>query len=114
MAKVLITESFFSQIQKRFSARDAELILDLIGSLETHPQKGKALSSVGGILIKEIKYKKYRLYFITDGHVIKFGSEDEIAGLLIKFVSMSEKKDQQKKIDEIKNTLKSMGFEEFK
>jgi len=80
-------------------------------SLGTQPKKGKILSSVEGMIIKELKYNKFRFYFITDGHILKFGTEDELASLLIKFVVMSEKKDQQKKIDEIKNVLNSMGFE---
>lgn len=114
MAKVIITESLFKQIQKKFSAVEAEKIINTIESLEGQPKKGKLLSSVGGVVIKELKYQKYRFYFITDGHIIKFGSEDELANLLIKFVAMSEKKDQQKKIDKIKEVLKSMGFDSFK
>ncbi len=56
---------------------------------------------------------KFRFYYITDGHILKFASEDELAYLIIKFVRLSEKKDQQKIIDEIKNVLGSMGFEGF-
>ena len=78
------------------------------------PTKGKSISSVGGILIKELKYKKFRFYFLTDGQILKFGTEDELASLLIKFVRMSEKKDQQKIIDKIKEVLLSMGFERIK
>ncbi|MFH1915792.1 MAG: hypothetical protein ABIJ21_00870 [Nanoarchaeota archaeon] len=62
------------------------------------------------VVIKEIRYEKYRFYFITDGRILKFGTEDEFAKLLIKFVRMSEKKDQQQIINEIKAILRSMGF----
>ena len=82
-------------------------------SLESSPHKGKALGSVAGIAIKEIKYGKFRFYFITDGHVLKFGTEDELASLLIKFVKMSEKKDQQKVIAQIRHALISFGFEKL-
>ena len=58
-----------------------------------------------------MKYGKYRFYCITDGHVLKFGTEDELAALLIKFVRMSEKKDQQHVIDEVKTVLHSLGFD---
>lgn len=111
MAKVRITESLFRTIQKEFDPHEAELVLDLLGSLETNPHKGKPLGTVGGIVIKEIKHKKYHFYGVTDGHILKFGTSEELANLLIKFVRMSEKKDQQRTIDEVKSILRSFGFE---
>ncbi len=81
--------------------------------MKDNPRKGKNLANVGGILIKEVKYEKFRFYCITDGYILKFGSEEELASLLIKFVRMSEKKNQQKVINEIKKVLQSMGFEGF-
>lgn len=113
MAEVIVTVSLKKEIFKKFKEQSIE-IFELIKSVEKQPKKGKLLSSIGGVVIKELKYQKYRFYFITDGHIIKFGTEDELSTLLIKFVSMSEKKDQQKKIDKIKDVLKSMGFEAFK
>lgn len=110
MARVIITESLFKTIRKRFSISEANLVIDSLESLETNPHKGKTLCTVEGILIKEIKHKKYRFYCVTDRHTLKFGTEDELASLLIKFVRMSEKKDQQKAIDSVKSTLKSLGF----
>ena len=82
-------------------------------SLEENPDKGKMLSSVAGIVVKEIKCGKYKFYFIIDGYMSKFGTEIELSSLIIKFVKMSEKKDQQKVINEIKDVLKSFGFEGF-
>jgi hypothetical protein len=110
MAKVVITASLKEEIYKRFKA-ESEKILLLMKSLETEPHKGKALSHVAEIVIKELKYGSSRFYFITDGRMLKFGTEDELAALLIKFVRMSDKKNQQKTINEIKNALKSMGFD---
>ncbi len=110
MAKVLITSSFKEEIFKKFKALSEEIFLRM-KSLENEPHKGKALGHVAGVVIKELKYEKYRFYFITDGHVLKFGTEDELAALLIKFVRMSDKKNQQKVIDEIKAVLKSLGFD---
>ena len=78
-----------------------------------NPHRGKNLGNVAGIVIKELKHKKYRFYFITDGYRLKVGTEDELANLLIKFVRMSENKDQQKAIESIKSVLKSPGFEGF-
>ena len=110
MAQVIITESLKKDVLKKFKEESVDIFLRM-KSLGTQPKKGKILSSVEGMIIKELKYNKFRFYFITDGHILKFGTEDELASLLIKFVVMSEKKDQQKKIDEIKNVLNSMGFE---
>jgi hypothetical protein len=112
MAKVIITASLKEDILRKFKAKSEEIFLHM-KSLETEPHKGKALTHVAGIVIKELKYENSRFYFITDGNILKFGSEDELARLLIKFIRMSEKKDQQKAIYEIKAVLKSMGFEAF-
>ncbi|MCF7799167.1 hypothetical protein K9M74_04660 [Candidatus Woesearchaeota archaeon] len=113
MAIVRITESLFRQLQKGFPVSQANIILDALITLENNPLKGKSIGQVSGILIKEVKYGKYRFYCITDGHTLKFGTEEELGSLLIKFVRMSEKKDQQKVINEIKKILQSLGFEGF-
>ena len=113
MARVIITKSLFIDIKKKFSRPEANKIFHSFESAGKNPHKGKTLSTVAGIAIKELKYNKYRFYFITDGYVLKVGTEDELANLLIKFVRISEKKNQQKIIDSIKSVLKSMGFEGF-
>ena len=65
--------------------------------------------NVDKIQIKELKYKGFRFYFLVDGFKLKFISQDELNDLLLRFVRMSNKKDQQKTIDEIKNILKITG-----
>lgn len=112
MAKVIITASLKAEVFKKFKAESENIFLQM-ESLEQEPHKGKTLGHVAGIVLKELKHGKYRFYFITDGHVLKFGTDDELAALLIKFVRMSDKKNQQKIIDEIKMILKSMGFDAF-
>jgi len=64
-------------------------------------------------VIKEIRKDSYRFYFITDGFKIKMLQKEELSDLLIKFVRMSDKKNQQKIIDEIKHVLRSIGEEGF-
>ncbi len=110
MAKVIITVSLKEEVLKKFKALSEKIFLHM-KSLENEPHKGKALSHVAGIVIKELKYENYRFYFITDGRILKFGTEDELAALLIKFVRISDKKHQQRVIDEIKSVLKSIGFD---
>ncbi|MBU0979373.1 MAG: hypothetical protein KJ709_01085 [Nanoarchaeota archaeon] len=112
MAKVIITSSLKEEVFKRFQASSEDILLKM-KSLESQPHKGKALGHVAEIVIKELKYGKFRFYFITDGRILKFGTEDELASLLIKFIRMSEKKDQEKTIEKIRGALKSMGFDGF-
>ncbi|MBR9701192.1 hypothetical protein GOV11_04985 [Candidatus Woesearchaeota archaeon] len=112
MARVIITESLKDELISKFKAESVKIIRTM-KSLEKSPSKGKIVGHVQEIIIKELKHGTFRFYFITDGHLLKFGTEQEIARLLIKFVRMSGKKDQQKAIDDIKNILKTLGFEGF-
>lgn len=111
MAHVRITPVLTDEIRKRFTKTEANKIIDLLYTLEENPKRGKILTNVSGIVVKELKHKKWRFYCITDGRILTFGTEDELATLLIKFVKMSDKKDQQKTIDEIKNALEAFGFD---
>lgn len=82
-------------------------------SLKDNPKKGKVITQVGGVLIKELKYKSFRFYFITDGFKIKIIDIGELNDILIKFIRMSNKKNQQKVIDEIKELLRKFGESVF-
>lgn len=82
-------------------------------SLKENPKKGKELGQVRGILIKELKYEKFRFYFITNGFEVKFLEIKDLHNLVIKFIRMSNKKTQQKVIDEIKIVLRRFGNEGF-
>ena len=108
MAKVEIVRSLFEDIKKKFMGESHEII-DLMESLENNPTKGKLLGSIGGVVIKELKYKSFRFYFITDGYKLKFYDEQMLADVLIRFIRMSNKKYQQKTIDEIKKILVNFG-----
>jgi hypothetical protein len=108
MAKVVITKSLEKEINKKFKKESVE-IFELMYSLRENPKKGKELGQVSGIVIKEIRYKGFRFYFITDGLKIKLLEINELNDLLIKFVAMSDKKSQQKTFDEIKRILKTFG-----
>ena len=113
MAKVEIALPLFKEIQKKFKG-EAHNIIDLMESLEKNPQKGKLLGQVGGIVIKELRYKSFRFYFITDGYKLKLVSESGLIEALLRFVRMSDKKDQQKTINEIRKILTILGPEGFK
>lgn len=112
MAKVIITEDLAEEINKKLRGESVE-IFELMYSLKENPKKGKFVGQVNGIVIKELKYKKFRFYFITKGFKLKFLSIQELSDLLIKFVRMSDKKSQQKTIEEIKHILKIFGEKGF-
>lgn len=112
MAKVIITKRLEEEINKTFK-KESTKIFESMRNLEENPQKGKPVGQVSGIVIKELRYESYRFYFITDGYKLKMLQKEELKDLLIKFVRMSDKKDQQKVIDEIKNVLRNLGEEGF-
>jgi len=113
MATVQIVASLVEEIKKKFSKQEANKVLDLIESTETNPKKGKLLGSVGGIVIKELKYKKFRFYFIADGFTLKYFDEESLTDVLLRFVRMSDKKQQAQTIEEIKSVLRKIGPQGF-
>ena len=112
MAKVIILKQLEEEINKKFKGESVN-IFELMYSLEENPCKGKPLGNVGGIVIKELKYKSFRFYFITDGYKLKCFDEQTLAEMLMRFVRMSDKKDQQKTIEEIRKILLYFGPEGF-
>ncbi len=112
MAKIEIVESLFEEIEKKFK-KDADHVFDLIEELEENPHKGKLLGTVGGVVIKEIKYEGFRFYFITEGFKLQCMKQEDLTDLLLKFVRMSDKKHQQETINEIKHVLVTMGADGF-
>lgn len=112
MAKVIITKALKEEMLRKFKAQ-AEEYFRRFKTLEQQPHKGQAIGHIDTIVIKELKHEGFRFYFITDGHMLKFGTPEELASLMIKFVRFSEKKDQQKAIDEIKEIIRQMGLQGF-
>lgn len=108
MARVEILESLKDEIIKKFKS-ESKSIFHLMYSLKDNPKKGKKIGCVGGIIIKELKYKSFRFYFITDGYKLKILDIENLNELLLRFVRMSDKKSQQKTINEIKSILKKIG-----
>ncbi|MBW2967776.1 hypothetical protein KY362_04775 [Candidatus Woesearchaeota archaeon] len=104
MVKIIIERPLFEEIEKKFK-RDADKVFNLIYSLKDNPRKGKILACVGTMLIKELKHKGFRFYFIVDGFKLKVLSEEELVDLLMRFVRMSDKKHQAQTIEEIREVL---------
>ena len=108
MAKVEIAEDLREEIFSKFKG-ESNKIFNLMYSLKENPKKGKPVGQVAGIIIKELKYKNFRFYFITNNYQLRILGIEQLKNLLIRFVRMSDKKSQQKTIDEIKNILKKFG-----
>ena len=112
MAKVIFTKRLEEEINKTFK-KESIKIFESMRELEDNPHKGRPLGQVGGIVVKEIRYDSFRFYFIIDGFKLKMLQKEELNDLLIKFVRMSDKKTQQKTIEEIKDVLRKLGEEGF-
>jgi hypothetical protein len=112
MAKVIILPQLEDKINKKFKKESVD-VFELLYSLEKNPNKGKPLGNISGVVIKELKYKNFRFYFVTNGYILRVLDEDELRSVIIKFVRMSTKKDQQEVIDEIKSVLRKLGEEGF-
>lgn len=112
MVKVIITRNLEKEINKKFKKESIE-IFKLMQSLKENPKKGKPVGRIGRIIIKELKYKSFRFYFITDGYKIKILKIQELSDLMVKFVRMSDKKSQKKIIEEIKQTLRKFREIDF-
>ncbi len=108
MARVIITNTLKKQIKNKFK-KDSKKIFKLMGSLEQNHLKGKVIGIAETLTIKELKYKSFRFYFVVSGFNLKYLSKEEIENILIKFIRMSDKKTQQKTINEIKNILRILG-----
>jgi hypothetical protein len=113
MARVSIAEDLKNEILKKFK-EESKTIFKQMYSLAENPHKGKELGHVGGIVIKELRYKSFRFYFITDGYKLKIMNQEKLVELLIRFVRMSDKKDQQQTINEIRKILLIFGLDGFK
>lgn len=95
MIKIELIDSLIKEIKKNFSKAEANKLLDLFETLKESPHKGKPLYNRGALILKELKYKSFRFYFITDGFKLRFLDQKQLKDLLIKFVAMSDKNQQQ-------------------
>ena len=57
------------------------------------------------------KSEKLRFYFVTGAYKVRFYKKEELAELIIRFLRMSDKKRQQKVIEELKQALLELGPE---
>lgn len=105
MIKIIILNSLRDQIYKTFK-KDSVKVYKLLRSLKQNPGKGKVLGHAGDISIRELKYRSYRFYYIINANRLILFCSKKIEELLIEFIAMSKKNNQQEVIDEIKAMLK--------
>lgn len=104
MIIIKILNSLRNEIFKTFK-KDSLKIYSLIEELKNNPNKGRILGHVGNISIRELKYSSFRFYFILDSYKLYLFNKNELEKLLIQFIQMSKKNNQQKTIVEIKQIL---------
>jgi len=114
MIQVKVSPVLVRKIQKKFKAK-AKSIFNWMNQLKEHPNTGKLIASIGFIELRELKYENvFRFYFFTNEKLVKVLDEDELQAILIKFVEMSKKgKEQKKVIDKLKKDLRKFGFDWF-
>jgi len=112
MAKVEIVDSLQNEVHKKFK-EESVIVFKHMKSLEENPLKGKFLCRLAGVDVKELKYKSFRFYFLVEGNLLRFFDSKTLSELLIRFVRMSNKKEQQKTINEIRELLLKIGVEGF-
>ncbi len=105
---VEFSKLFLKKLKKHSSKSEAK---DLVRKLaKTTPSEGDFVALVSNIVIREKRLKAFRFYFIVDEkrkHVI---TKNELKELLIKFVALSKKNNQQEVIDKLKEDLQKFGF----
>ncbi len=107
MIRIIVLNSLRNEILKNLKKESSE-VYDLMDQLKENPNKGKTLGLVGGMLIKELKFKTFRFYFVVNGNELILFNKGKLQDLLFRFIEMSKKNDQQHTIDRIKQTLREI------
>ncbi len=105
--KITISKNLRNDIYKKFK-KDSTKVYSLINSLKENIHKGEYLGRVSNIIIKELKYENYRIYFVIDEGKLMLFEKDELKDLLIRFLEISKKNEQQKTMNKIKSVLKKV------
>lgn len=107
MIRIIVLKSLRDEILKNLKSESSE-VYDLMDQLKENPNKGKILGNISGMVIKELKFKSFRFYFVVDGNELFLFNRGKLEELLFKFVDMSKKNNQQQTIDRIKQMLREI------
>ena len=101
------SQQFLKQLRKHVSKSEAPTLVKKLA--DTSPSDGDFVALVANIVLREKKHKTFRFYFITDQTTKHVITKDELKEMIVKFVALSKKNDQQEVIDKLKNDLQRFG-----
>ncbi|MFT4261270.1 MAG: hypothetical protein ACMXX9_02445 [Candidatus Woesearchaeota archaeon] len=105
---VEFSKNFIKELKKHTSKIDAKELVKKLAL--TTPSDGDFVALIHNIVLREKRLKSFRFYFVVQDskkHVI---TKEELNDLIIKFVALSKKNNQQHVIDKLKEDLKKFGF----
>jgi hypothetical protein len=106
---VEFSRQFIKELKKHSSKSEAKNLVKKLAL--TSPSEGDFVALIANIVIREKRLKSFRFYFIvqdTKKHVL---TKEELRDLIIKFVALSKKNNQQQVINKLKEDLKKFGFQ---
>lgn len=105
---VEFSNKFIKELKKHFSKSEAKKIIIKLSL--TSPSEGDYIARISNIIIREKKIKTFRFYFITQDNKKHIITKQELKEMIIKFVALSKKNNQQRVIDKLKDDLNRYGF----
>jgi hypothetical protein len=105
---VEFSKEFIKELKKHTSKTEAKSLVKKLA--KTTPSDGDFIALISNIVIREKRLNTFRFYFIVKDdkkHVI---TKEELKELIIKFVALSKKNNQQEVINKLKEDLKKVGF----
>jgi|AntAceMinimDraft_17_1070374.scaffolds.fasta_scaffold119112_1 hypothetical protein len=105
---VEFSKEFLKELKKNLSKSEAKTTIKKLA--KTSPSEGDFIALIANIVIREKKLKTFRFYFIIQNNQKQIITKQELKELIIKFVALSKKNNQQKVIDKLKEDLKQVGF----
>ncbi|MFP4567502.1 MAG: hypothetical protein ACLFN8_01015 [Candidatus Woesearchaeota archaeon] len=105
---VEFSKQFIKELKKHSSKTEAKILVNELAL--TSPADGDFVTLITNIVIREERLKSFRFYFIVQDSKKHIITKEELKNLIIKFVALSKKNNQQHVIDKLKEDLKKFGF----
>lgn len=105
---VEFSQNFLKELKKHANKSQAIALVKKL-ALTTHSD-GDFVALVANIVIREKRDKTFRYYFIVKNDIKYVITKDELNQMLVKFVALSKKYNQQNVIDKLKKDLQQFGF----
>ena len=107
MVIVAVTLALDKELKKRLNKDEYAQVKKKFQTLKKDPYKGKLLHVLGNVVLKELRWKSFRFYFLTSHNLIKIVAKTDLEKELVKFIRMSKKSDQTKVIKEVLEQLRN-------